>query len=680
MRRETFQVWAIAAVAFAAAALLFRSVGLFPVVFADEWTYSSHARHLALEDAKLPSYLYFLIYRATNICGEGFLECARLLNVVFYIAAIPLIYRVARLFAGRMASIAVSGFALVLPVNSYIAYFKPEAMFFFVFWVLVWVALASGLARRPLLYGAALGAVLGLLALVKVHGLFLVPGLLLFAVLSVARDQTASRRDVVLVIPAFVLALLLTRLGGGLLAAGGSGLSLLGGFYGAYAESTVSGYQKWLVLATGAAQSLSAHVAGLLLLFGFPLAVLVAALPMALWGRVEDSARRLVMLALLTLGPLVVLAAVFTASVAGAGPYESLSRLHSRYYNFVFPIMAITAAALLGTGGLGNVARNWRAVIAILFGCGAVAGWYMHGTLFQPSFIDSPELRAVGRSPLTKAVTLAASLSCLALWVWRPVVAARVFVFFWAPLFAAAACYFVSAEMRQRMTPDPVDLSGLHLRHQMSSSQRASAVIVGTEPAALFRARFMGDDPKVEILQIPGGATLTPSQLPSDRTLAVVIGDVPTSGFAVERGFGGFAVASTTDERVLSFRRGEQTTHLRRLSGLSVPEEWGTWSLGSRVVFEYQEPLPENVEVTVIAEAFGPNASAEFVMTLGSESKSFRLNGRATLQFVNRQRARVIEIQVPHPMSPRKLGISGDDRQLGMGLKELRISIIRDVQ
>ena len=44
------------------------------------------------------------------------------------------------------------------------------------------------------------------------------------------------------------------------------------------------------------------------------------------------------------------------------------------------------------------------------------------------------------------------------------------------------------------------------------------------------------------------------------------------------------------------------------------------------------------------------------------------------LEFNNPKRSRTIKIAVPSPTSPKKLGLGGDDRRLGIGFTDLRIT------
>ena len=93
--------------------LVIRNASLYPSVFADEYYYSRFSRLVSFSQANVPNYLYFSLYRLTNQCGDGFLQCARLLNVVFLLASVPLIYRVARCYSTRLHSVLMVVFALL---------------------------------------------------------------------------------------------------------------------------------------------------------------------------------------------------------------------------------------------------------------------------------------------------------------------------------------------------------------------------------------------------------------------------------------------------------------------------------------------------------------------------------------------------------------------------------------
>ncbi len=122
--------------------LVFRNMGLYPTVFADEYSYSMFSRLLPLSESSVPSYIYLKLYSVTNACGDGFLGCAKLINAFLFILAAPFIFLIARRVASETASVVVSLLAVFGPINSYTAYFMPESFYFLSFWVFSWYLLS----------------------------------------------------------------------------------------------------------------------------------------------------------------------------------------------------------------------------------------------------------------------------------------------------------------------------------------------------------------------------------------------------------------------------------------------------------------------------------------------------------------------------------------------------------
>src|SRR5688572_5396819 len=109
--------------------LLFRNSGIYPVVFADEWSYSTFSRLISFDQVPIPSYLYFLTFRTSSLCGDDFLGCARILNSVFFVASAPFIYLTAKRVSSPSAATVVAIASVAGAANIYTAFFMPEAMY-----------------------------------------------------------------------------------------------------------------------------------------------------------------------------------------------------------------------------------------------------------------------------------------------------------------------------------------------------------------------------------------------------------------------------------------------------------------------------------------------------------------------------------------------------------------------
>ena len=130
------------------------------------------------------------------------------------------------------------------------------------------------------------------------------------------------------------------------------------------------------------------------------------------------------------------------------------------------------------------------------------------------------------------------------------------------------------------------------------------------------------------------------------------------------------------DPNFVDFKQSAWPGVIFNARGLSQAEPWGTWSEGSAVSLEFAAPLPEKFAVHLVAHAFAADVGKEFVARVGNSTAKFTLGDFAeerVLEFSNPTRSKTIEIEIPAPASPKSLGYNGDDRSLGIGLKELRI-------
>lgn len=119
--------------------LILRNIAItHPICVTDEWYYSLSSRKMIEMQPETPCYLYYLVYSLTNLCGDGFLEAAKLLNVLLFSTANMFIYLITKKVASKNYAIMVVLLSLVWPFNIYTLFFMPESMYFFVFWVLIW--------------------------------------------------------------------------------------------------------------------------------------------------------------------------------------------------------------------------------------------------------------------------------------------------------------------------------------------------------------------------------------------------------------------------------------------------------------------------------------------------------------------------------------------------------------
>ncbi len=138
----------------------------------------------------------------------------------------------------------------------------------------------------------------------------------------------------------------------------------------------------------------------------------------------------------------------------------------------------------------------------------------------------------------------------------------------------------------------------------------------------------------------------------------------------------GVGPVSLAGSNTIDFRRSAWPGIIAKATGLSSAEQWGTWSLGGAVALEFSTPLPDRFTVHLLAHAFGPNIEKEFIARVGDSTAKFMLGTsleERVLEFSNPGRSKTMEVDIPSPASPKSLGQSGDERELGIAFTELRI-------
>ena len=678
--------------------LFFRNSGVYPIIFVDEWSYASNARLQPLQEAIVPSYLYFLLYGATSYCSDGWLECNRLLNELLYVGAAPLIYLLAR----RVASPLVAGLAAVAavlaPANALTAYFMPEAAYFLAFWLVCWSAMWT--FDQPTWRRAALlGAVLGLTAMVKAHGIFLLPGAAAFMLFlawtspcppmgsgptghePIHAGPAARLRQALLLVVALGVSFGVVRFGLGYAMAGRNGLYLMGKVYAEQARYVGQQHAPLAQLAWLTLNNLRGQLMMLAILFGVPLAVMATQLT-----SLRDPAQRrkpeqaLAVLCLLMLGSAIGVTVLFTASITGLGVGETAARIHTRYYHFALPLLVLCAA-----GALREAARQpalWlRIVLGALLLMLVAHGWQDMLRLFTPSITDSPELRTLSSDPKVFGGLAALAAATIACWTAWPRNGARAFLFGFLPLSTLALALATGQLVRLSIYPDDYSKAGQFVRHYLHPGQANQLTIIADDIGGMWRAKFFMQSMGTDFLPTPPGAPVAWDKLAPGKTWALVIGQykLPDDAIIVAKR-DNFALIQTGIRSVageeIKFNGALPANFIQRVDGLAGAEQWGAWTDGPGARIQFGRPLPARFKVLLAARAYGPNIGKDFLLKIGGQQKAFRTGEQSTaveLEFAPGSDADTIEFLVPSPASPQSLGKGPDLRQLGLGLESMKV-------
>lgn len=659
--------------------LFVRSMGLLPVVFADEYTYSRLSRLLPLSEATIPSYLYLALYRVTNLCGGDFLGCARLLNALLFSLAIPFIYSVARAVASGRPAAFVTLLAVAGPINSYTSYFMPESFYFLSIWMLVWALIRLDSNSSALRWTLA-GMIYGASALIKVHSLFFLPTMVLYLAFVHYRQQQFAPYRFLHALFSFLIGAATVKFMGGYILAGANGLALFGPFYASHAPAEVN-YLSLLLLTLEAGKG---HLLTLSLLYGLPSAVACSVLVSRRKNLPLGSAafEKIAFLGLMLILNLAAVAALFTASIANAGPYETPYRLHMRYYNFALPLLYVIAAGALSSVNGGRY-RYFRYVVGALLACCAAWALYSGMAPYLSSFIDNPELRGIHLDSSAYKGIGGLFLLSLVVWLFSERHGTRLYLFVAAPLFIIVSSLAITLEQRNRTVPDAFDRAGFFARDQLSEEAKAGAMVIGSHPAGVFRAAYYLDNTATLPHIIAPDDDIEAAEIPADKEWLLIIGHHRLLDDSYHQlHLDGFTVAKKPHHRI-SFKQAAWPHLITSVEGLSTPERWGTWSASGEVQFEFKTPLPKRFELRFLASAFGPNAEAEFQVMVGSQVQHFNLSETPqsrTLMIDNPTRANTLRFVIPHPVSPREWTGGKDDRLLGMAFQEMSITSLSNAE
>jgi hypothetical protein len=385
--RSTILCWPLIAILIALVLILVRVLSIGgPAIFSDEYAYAAWSSAL-LHGAQAPpplaasigDWLYLRVYGIVFAGVGSFLVKARILNAVISALGAGILVRTFQTAAPnskpQLAVLLSIGFAAGL-LGTYAAYFIPEAPYFAL--VCLWLYCATRYARGPtVLLALGTGVVGGMATMVKAHGILILPAtLVMFGLIGLRVEQSWKRcfvNIVALVVGWFVCTTVIS-----LVLGNGSGINPIGSFYsglGLHTAETVGGDRGGVIVRLGLQ-----HVATLVAIAGMPLLLctwlgLVALLRP--WRSDDDAGLLFPAFALscMLIGMLVV-TVIFTVSVAGSGPFETISRLHGRYYEH-FAILA----ACFGIVGSRDALSRWpfgaRAAVFGLFVVLLVITWQL---------------------------------------------------------------------------------------------------------------------------------------------------------------------------------------------------------------------------------------------------------------------------------------------------------------
>jgi len=673
--------------------LLFRNFGSLYVV-TDESSFVGLLRK-PIADNSLSAYLFQITYQISLSCGDRFYECGKTINALFFVGSAFFIYHIAARITKRSVAVAIALTALFLPTNVYTGAFMPESMFLFFVWGGLWQVLRAESTGSSLQWILA-GVWLGCLCLIKPHGLFLIPAFLAYAVLLAWHENDrwhtlAFRNTLLIALTAFAV-----RSGIAFLCAGKAGLSLLG-LYANHVGAQVSFSTERIMTILGSV-SINAWGNAMMLaaIFGLPLAIIIDKTLTFIRHKRENCAQsRIAILFVCSCFSLVAMSVMFVAQIADVEQGVSRYQIMSRYYTYFYPIFIIALCFFY----VKNQSLS--------------QSWLSRGLIFLPLAVASAAAIFTRMKPYSEFETIPlfakilwyqSTLSLLALlfgfiallvWVKWPTIGKTLYIVLSLPIILGLVNSFIWEDysVRVKLEEHDTTIRGINAAKALllPDDIKKTMVVMGGSHGLFFHYigyynliihfsvmhKFIGssdydwreskEQPEWLVLVRP--ARVNPElEIPYSLELSPTVSLIRTP----------YNLPSS--QKFIFTNNASFTYSLQpnkiKTSGLSMPAWHGSWSDGKTVHLEFPESLPTSFTLSLVANSFGPNEQFPFIFKIGSISKEVmipQVRTQIDISLTNEEESSLIEIIVPKPTSPISLGLSGEERNLGINLYSLEI-------
>jgi phosphoglycerol transferase len=521
-----------------------------PAILGDEYLYSINARKAAPWDPSpagdFSNYLFNLVYSSTNMCGDAFYTCGKLLNLVFFVGFLTVIFIIAKRYMNYWIAFAFTFLAGLSPLSVYTSMFLPESMYFF-FLSLVFAAVLKAADTYAWKDWAVVGVLIGITSLVKPHAWLSAIAIGIFLVVLGLTNAKHRFGPLLKAIGAISVGAILGRIVIGFLVAGPKALS----FFGQYLNAgTVADITKG---SGNAAEAVASPVGtspmnGVISLFGIQLNIHIltisALMGVAILGvtvgvieliktRELTKVTALSLLAFIWLFSLVIEIVMFTGWITGSGD-DHTTRVLERYYDFLFVIVPLAGLAAL-TSKFMSETKIWirlpLAVVMLILITPAFSGFF--GTL-TIQIADAPNLAGL---VVNQDVFNAAALfgfASLIVFAFFPKYTSLVLIGL-LPVTMIGTGYQIQDQYQGfRGELNAQDKAGQYLRANLTPEQVDSTWIVATSRFEATNVAIWADSAAIKYDLFGAASVLDASLVPEGTTYVLVTGDLTYSGAVLE--------------------------------------------------------------------------------------------------------------------------------------------------
>ena len=521
-----------------------------PAILGDEYLYSINARKAAPWDPSpagdFSNYLFNLVYSSTNVCGDAFYTCGKLLNLVFFIGFLTVIFIIAKRYMNYWIAFAFTILAGLSPLSVYTSMFLPESMYFF-FLSLVFASVLKAADTYAWKDWAVVGALIGVTSLVKPHAWLSAIAIGIFIVVLGLTNAKHRFSPLLRAIGAISVGAILGRIVIGFLVAGPKAFS----FFGQYLNAVVV-EQIGVTAPAGSVASASAVATtpmnGVLSLFGtqfnIHMLTIAALMGVAIIGvtvGVIELARTkeltkvtaLSLLAFIWLFSLVIEVVIFTGWITGGGD-DHTTRVLERYYDFLFIVVPLAGLAALTSKFMAET-KIWirlpLAVVMLVLITPAFSGFF--GTL-TIQIADAPNLAGLVVNQDVFNTAALFGFASLLVFAFFPKFTPLVLIGL-LPVTMVGTGYQIQDQYQGfRGELNAQDKAGQYLKANLTPEQVDSTWIVATSRFEATNVAIWADSAKIKYDLFGAASVLDASLVPEGTTYILVTGDLTYSGAVLE--------------------------------------------------------------------------------------------------------------------------------------------------
>lgn len=515
-----------------------------PAILGDEYLYSINARHSAPWDPSpagdFSNYLFNLVYSSTNLCGDAFYTCGKLLNLAFFLGFVTVIFAIAKRYMNFWIAFAFALLTALSPLSVYTSMFLPESMYFFMLSLVLWWVLKAG-ASFDWRDWAIAGALVGITSLVKPHAWLSAIAIGIY-LLVLGLTRTENRiRSTGLAVSSIIAGAILGRVVIGFLVAGPKALGFFGQYLGAGTISDLSkgsgesGVAGEVTAAVGTTPvngvimlfgtQLNIHLLTISALMGIAILGLVLAIVEIIRTRELKPVTSLALLMFIWLFSLVIEIVIFTGWITGSGD-DHTTRVLERYYDFLFVFVPLSGLAVFlnNSSASAKVWIRWPlALLMLLLITPAFSGFF--GTL-TIQIADAPNLAGlVVNQDVFNAAALFGFLSLL-VFAFFPRYVALVFIGL-LPITMVGTGFQIQDQYQGfRGQENGQDRAGKYLNANLTEEQVDATWVVATSRFEATNVAIWADSPTMKFDLFGAGSTLDKSLAPDSAAYVLVTGDL----------------------------------------------------------------------------------------------------------------------------------------------------------